>query len=71
MGSVGPRKRVTAFNLIESEDLLTAGGTIATVETRHASYLNLLTGDDPFPEAFDEPKSPDEVLDAAGGFQCE
>ncbi len=63
---------VTAYDgsiaLIENGDLQTAGATIATVEARHASYLNLVTGDDPFPSAFDEAKSMQEVLDAAGGF---
>jgi len=57
-----------AIELVERADLLTAGATIATVEARHASYLNLLTGVDPFPAAFDDPKSMDEVLAAAGGF---
>jgi rubrerythrin len=62
-----------AINLIGNADLLTAGATIATVEARHASYLNLLNGDDPFPAAFDDPKSMQEILDAAGGFivECE
>lgn len=60
-----------AINLIENAELLTAGATIATVEARHASYLNLLNGDDPFPDPFDEPKSMDEILDAAGGFIVE
>jgi rubrerythrin len=62
-----------AISLIESEGLLTAGATIATVEARHASYLNLLNGDDPFPDAFDDPKTKEAVLDAAGGFivECE
>lgn len=62
-----------AIHLIEREDLLTAGATIATVEARHASYLNLLNDDDPFPDAFDEPKAKEEVLDAADGFivECE
>lgn len=62
-----------AIDLLESADLLTAGATIATVEARHASYLNLLTDADPFPSAFDEPKTMQEVLDAAGGFvvDCE
>jgi rubrerythrin len=62
-----------AIDLIESAELLTAGATIATVEARHASYLNLLTDRKPFPAAFDEPKSMDEVLEAAGGFivECE
>lgn len=57
-----------AISLIEEEGLLTTGATIATVEARHASYLNLLNGDSPFPAAFDDPKSPSEVLAAAGGF---
>lgn len=57
-----------AINLIQRADLLTAGATIATVEARHASYLNLLNGDDPFPAAFDEAKSMEAILDAAGGF---
>jgi rubrerythrin len=62
-----------AISLIEAEELLTAGATIATVEARHASYLNLLNGDSPFPDAFDDPLTPEEVLDAAGGFivDCE
>lgn len=60
-----------AIKLIEDEDLLTAGATIATVEARHASYLNLLNGESPFPDAFDEAKSMDEVLEAAGQFIVE
>lgn len=54
--------------LIESPDLQTAGATIATVEARHASYLNLLQGDIPFPGAFDESKSMDEINKIAGQF---
>ncbi|MFB6303116.1 MAG: ferritin-like domain-containing protein [Haloferacaceae archaeon] len=57
-----------AIDLIDAAPLLQAGATIATVEARHAAYLNLLAGDDPFPTAFDDPKSMEEVLDAAGGF---
>jgi len=57
-----------ALPLIESPDLQRAGATIATVEARHASCLNLLNGDDPFPAAFDEAKSMEEILDVAGGF---
>lgn len=62
-----------AISLIEQEELLTTGATIATVEARHASYLNLLNDESPFPDAFDNPLSPEEVLDAAGGFivDCE
>ncbi len=57
-----------AIHLICNPDLQTAGATIATVEARHASYLNLLNGDVPFPAAFDTPKTMAEILAAAGGF---
>ncbi len=48
--------------------LLTAAGTIVSVEARHAAYLNFLNEEDPFPVAFDEDLSPAEVLEAAGPF---
>ena len=57
---------------IGAAQLLTAGATIATVEARHASYLNLLNGDVPFPRAFDEPVAPRAICEAVqaenGGF---
>jgi hypothetical protein len=53
---------------IKSGDLQTAGATIATVEARHASYLNLINDDNPFPDAFDTPKSQQQILDIAGQF---
>jgi rubrerythrin len=53
---------------IENAGLQTAGATIATVEARHAAYLNLINGDSPFPEAFDTPKTMDEILAIAGQF---
>jgi rubrerythrin len=53
---------------LENPELLTAAGTIVAVEARHASYLNLLNGEIPFPAAFEEPLSPDEVLEIAGQF---
>jgi rubrerythrin len=57
-----------AISMVERAELLTAGATIATVEARHASYLNTLNEQDPFPSAFDDAKGMDEILDAAGGF---
>jgi rubrerythrin len=57
-----------AIASIKSGDLQTTGASIATVEARHASYLNSLNGDDPFPDAFDTPKTQEEILAAAGGF---
>jgi len=57
--------------LIDSDELLTAALTIHGVEARHAAYLNILNGEDPFPEAFDPPLTPDEVLEAAAPFFAE
>ena len=50
-----------AIAYIHRRQLRTAGATIATVEARHASYLNLLNGEVPFPSAFDDPKAPQAV----------
>jgi hypothetical protein len=44
--------------------LLTAGATIATVEARHASYLNFINGDAPFPRAFDQTVAPRAICKA-------
>jgi rubrerythrin len=57
-----------AGQYIDDPDLLTAAGSIVAVEARHASYLNLLNGEIPFPEAFETPLSQDEVLAIAGPF---
>ena len=57
--------------LIDSDDLLTAALTIHGVEARHAAYLNVVNGENPFPDAFDEPLTPAEVVDIAGGFIVE
>lgn len=54
--------------LIDADDLLTAALTIHGVEARHAAYLNILNAGDPFPDAFDAPLTPAEVVDIAGGF---
>ncbi len=42
--------------------------SMVAVEARHAAYLNLLTGEIPFPAAVETPLSPDEVLEAATPF---
>jgi hypothetical protein len=57
-----------AIAQICTPELQTAGATIATVEARHAAYLNLVNGGNPFPEAFDTPKTMDEILAIAGQF---
>jgi len=57
-----------AIAMIQKPELRTAGATIATIEARHASYLNLLNGAVPFPTAFDTPKTMAEILAIAGPF---
>ena len=57
-----------AVNMITSPQIKTAAATIATVEARHAAYLNLVTGADPFPAATDTPKTMQEILAAAAPF---
>ena len=54
--------------LIDEDELLTAALTIHGVEARHAAYLNGLTGESPFPEAFNPTLTVDEVLEIAGPF---
>jgi len=54
--------------MIADPNLLTAAGSIVAVEARHAAYLNLITGESPFPAAVETPMTPDEVLKAAGPF---
>ncbi len=57
-----------AIRYVDDGDNLQAGAQIATVEARHASYLNLINGDSPFPSAFDEGKKPSEIFAAAEQF---
>ena len=57
-----------ALAMITNLDVRQAAATIATVEARHASYLNVLNGALPFPSAFDTPKSRAEILAIAGQF---
>lgn len=57
-----------AGQFLTDPGLLTAAGTIVAVEARHAAYLNLITGTLPFPAAFEEPLTPEEVLEAATPF---
>jgi rubrerythrin len=57
-----------AIAYIHRAGLQTASATIATVEARHASYLRLLNGEVPFPDAFDEPKAPRRVCELVDPF---
>jgi rubrerythrin len=53
---------------IQDVNILAVAGQIVAVEARHASYLNLVTGEVPFPDSFETPLSRDEVLEIAGPF---
>lgn len=66
--NTGVRAYDGAAKFIENPDLLTAAGTIVGVEARHASYLNLIIGEEPFPSAFEQPATMEEVLEIAGPF---
>lgn len=57
-----------AINMIRDPQLVTTAATIATVEARHAAYLRLITGESPFPNAFDPTKTMQEILSAAAPF---
>ena len=57
-----------AIQYLTSADLVTAAASIAAVEARHASYLNLVNGQIPFPAGFEQPKSKAEILEVAGPF---
>ena len=53
---------------IKNNDILSAALGIHSVEARHASFLNVLNQTSPYPNAFDEAKSPEEVTEAANPF---
>jgi hypothetical protein len=57
-----------AGQYIQTPDLLPVAGGIVAVEARHASYLNLITGAHPFPNAFEVALTPAEVLEIATPF---
>jgi len=57
-----------AIRYVDAGDNLQAGAQIATVEARHAAYLNLINRESPFPDPFDEGKPPSEIFAAASPF---
>jgi len=64
--NTGVRAYDGAIAHISAAAYLTAGATIATVEARHASYLNLLNRTSPFPAAFDKPVAPKRICETVG-----
>ncbi|MEJ7605500.1 MAG: ferritin-like domain-containing protein [Bryobacteraceae bacterium] len=57
-----------AIAMITAAAVKTAGASIATVEARHAAYLQLVNSNVPFPQAFDTAKTMREVLAIASQF---
>ncbi|KAI0662966.1 ferritin-like domain-containing protein [Cubamyces menziesii] len=57
-----------AAHLITDPALLTAAGSILTVEARHQTILNVLNNGVSIPQAFDIALLPNEVLAVAGAF---
>jgi len=53
---------------LRSGRLQTTISTIATVEGRHAAYVSLITGNDPFPDAFDDAKAQQQILDTVDPY---
>jgi rubrerythrin len=51
-----------ALYQIQSLSIKTTAATMATVEGRHAAYLNLLTGTSPSPSSFDTPATSATIL---------
>jgi hypothetical protein len=57
-----------AIASLQNPALQTAAATIATVEARHAAYLNLLNYSLPFPAPFDTTQTMAQILATAGQF---
>jgi hypothetical protein len=66
--NVGVGAYLGAAHLIEDLNVLTDAASIATVEARHQTILNLFSSATPIPQAFDIPLLPQEVLAIAGAF---
>ena len=69
--NLGVAAYLGAAHLIDDPVLLTAAGSILTVEARHQTILNVLNSGTSIPQAFDIALLPNEVLAIAGAFISE
>ncbi|KAH7888097.1 ferritin-like domain-containing protein, partial [Phlebopus sp. FC_14] len=65
---VGVAAYLGALTAVSNPSLVTAAGSIMTVEARHQSILNILSGQTSIPQPFDVALQPAEVLTLAGPF---
>jgi len=65
---VGVGAYLGGADLIEEKDFLAAAATILTVEARHQTFLNIIAGATPIPQALDVALTPSDVLSIAGAF---
>ena len=66
--NLGVAAYLGAAHLLDDPVLLTDAASIATVEARHQTILNVLSGASAIPQAFDIPFSPSQVLAVASPF---
>jgi len=65
---VGVSAFLGAANLVSDKSILVSAASILTVESRHQSVLNTLSGGTSVPQAFDQPLKPEQVLALASPF---
>jgi Ferritin-like domain len=63
---VGVGAYLGAAHLVPDPRVLSAAASIATIEARHQTVLNMFNSAQPIPQAFDIPLLPQEVLAIAG-----
>ncbi|KAG8833855.1 hypothetical protein FRC17_009972 [Serendipita sp. 399] len=65
---VGVGAYLGGADILDDKTFLAAAATILTVEARHQSFLNIISGATTVPQGFDVALSPPDVLSIAGAF---